>query len=63
MFGEVDNATAIHQFEVNLAQPSAGEAWCLRLSRPTKATMEDHYVDLRGIPPLLAAAREGLLAP
>ena len=63
VFGEVDNATAIHQFEVNLAQPSAGEAWCLRLSRPTKATMEDHYVDLRGIPPLLAAAREGLLAP
>jgi hypothetical protein len=23
--------------------------------------MEDHYVDLRGVPPLLATSREGLL--
>jgi len=60
---EVDNAAQTHQFEVTLPQPSAGAAWSLRLSRPSQLFLEDHYVDLRGIPPLLAVAREALLKP
>lgn len=60
---EADNIVTAHQFEVTLPQPSAGEAWSLRLSMPTKLPMEDYYVDLRGIPPLLAGSRDALLRP
>ncbi len=62
---EVDNMAATYQFEVNLPQPSNGEAWSVRLYEPTDPHMllEDHYVDLRGIPPLLAASKEALLMP
>ncbi len=55
---EADNILVVHQFEVTVPQPSAGEAWSLRLSKPTKLPMEDYYVDLRGIPPLLAGSRD-----
>ena len=60
---EVDNAAQTHQFEVTLPAPSKGEAWCLRLARPSKAAMEDHFVDLRGVPPFLAPTKEALLRP
>lgn len=60
---EVDNAAQTHQFEVALPQPSPGEAWSLRLSRPSQLFLEDHSVDLRGIPPLLAVSRAALLKP
>lgn len=60
---EVDNTASTHQFEVTLPAPSAGEAWSLRLSKPTAVTWEDHYVDLRGVLPLLAPSREALLIP
>ncbi|HOJ21937.1 MAG TPA: right-handed parallel beta-helix repeat-containing protein [Armatimonadota bacterium] len=60
---EVDNAAQTHQFEVKLAKPSAGEAWCLRLEKPTQLAMEDHYVDLRVVPPFLAPSKEALLIP
>jgi len=60
---EVDNAAQTHQFEVKLAKPSAGEAWCLRLEKPSQLAMEDHYVDLRVVPPFLAPSKEALLVP
>jgi hypothetical protein len=60
---EVDNAAQTHQFEVKLEKPSAGEAWCLRLAKPSKVAMEDHYVDLRVVPPFLAPSKEALLIP
>lgn len=60
---EVDNTAQTHQFEVTLPAPSAGEVWSLRLSKPSAMTWEDHYVDLRGVLPLLAPSREALLVP
>ena len=60
---EADNVTRTHQFEVTLPEPSPGEAWCLCLARASEIMMEDHHVDLRGIPPLLAPSREALLVP
>lgn len=60
---EVDNTAQTHQFEVTLPAPSAGEAWSLRLAKPSAMTWEDHYVDLRGVLPLLAPSREALLVP
>ena len=62
-FDEVDDQFQLHQFEVELPQPSAGEVWTLRIDRPSSLTWEDHYVDLRGVPPLLSAAGTTLLAP
>lgn len=63
VFGEVDNQFQTHQFEVELEQPSAGEVWTLRLDPPSASTWEDHYVDLRGVPPLLVPAGAPLLVP
>ncbi len=60
---EVDNQFQTHQFEVELDQPSEGEVWTLRLSSPSGMTWEDHFVDLRGVPPLLAPAGTALIVP
>jgi hypothetical protein len=58
---ERDDVAETQQFEVTLPAGSPGEVWSLRLSKPKRLVMEDHFVDLRGIPPLLSASREGLL--
>jgi hypothetical protein len=60
---EKDNIAQTYQFVVTLRRPSPGEAWSLRISKPSKLVMEDHYVDLRGIPPLVAGSRDALLKP
>ncbi len=60
---EVDNNIQTRQFEVTLDKPSEGEVWTLRLAKPTEMSWEDHYVDLRGVPPILAPSREALLVP
>ena len=58
---EVDNAVQTHQFEVALPAASRGEIWMLRLAKPSAMAWEDHSIDLRGIPPLLAPSPEALL--
>ncbi|MBN2452588.1 MAG: right-handed parallel beta-helix repeat-containing protein [Lentisphaeria bacterium] len=60
---DADDAVQTQQFEVILPEPSRGETWSLRLSRPGTMAWEDHSVDLRGIPPLLAPSPEALLVP
>ena len=59
---EVDNTVQTHQFEVALPTPSKGETWTLRIAKPSSMAWEDHSVDLRGIPPLLAPSVDSLLA-
>ena len=59
---EIDNA-ALHQFEVDLPKPSPGEAWGLRMLKPTQIPLDDQHIDLRGIPPLLAGDKRALLKP
>ena len=63
LVAEVDNNIQTYQFEVTLEKPSEGEVWTLRLAKPTQITWEDHYVDLRAVPPILAPSRESLLVP
>ncbi len=63
VFGEVDNQFQLHQFHVELEQPSQGEVWTLQIRKPSDITWEDHYVDLRGVPPVLAPAGATLLVP
>jgi hypothetical protein len=60
---EHDDVAQMRQFEVTLSKPSLGESWSLRLARPKHLVMEDHFVDLRGVPPLLAVTRDALLKP
>ncbi|MEA3402508.1 MAG: right-handed parallel beta-helix repeat-containing protein [Armatimonadota bacterium] len=60
---EVDNQFQTHQFEVELPDPSEGQVWTLRLAKPSAMTWEDHYVDLRGVPPLLTPAGTALIVP
>jgi hypothetical protein len=60
---EVDNQFQTHQFEVELPDPSEGQVWALQLRKPTATTWEDHYVDLRGVPPLLTPAGIALIVP
>jgi hypothetical protein len=63
VFDEVDNQFSTYQFELRPDQPTDGEVWMLRLQKPTNTTWEDHYVDLRGVPPLLVPAGAPLLVP
>ncbi len=59
----VDNRFQLYQFEVTLPEASTGEAWTLQLARPSDTTWEDHYVALRGVPPLFAPEGVPLLVP
>jgi len=52
-----------HQFLVERPGSSTGEVWSLRLERPSKGVLEDSYVELQGLPPLLATSPEALLRP
>ncbi|MBD3291383.1 MAG: hypothetical protein GF393_00555 [Armatimonadia bacterium] len=63
VFGSEDNRFGVHQFHVTYDEPSAGELWMLQIRKPSDSTWEDHFVDLRGVPPLLAPAGAPLLVP
>lgn len=60
--GQVDNLIQLHQFDVELAAGTKGGVWTLRISKPTAQSWEDHGIDIRGVPPLLAPSREAVLA-
>ena len=60
---EVDNTAATYQFEIEQPADTPGRVWVIRLAKPTAAAWEDHYLDLRGVPPVVAPSREALLAP
>ncbi len=63
VFDEVDNQFQLHQFHVELDEPSQGEVWTLQIRKPSAMTWEDYFVDLRGIPAVLAPAGATLLVP
>ncbi|MCY2995138.1 MAG: hypothetical protein NTY19_45850 [Planctomycetota bacterium] len=48
---------------ITLPTASQGETWSLKLSKATNIFLEDHCVDLLGIPPWLAASPEAVLVP
>jgi len=60
---EVDNTAALYQFQVEQTADSPGQVWIVRMSKPSAMAWEDHAVDLRGVPPILAPSREALLIP
>ncbi len=58
---EVDNTASAYQFEIEQPADTPGQVWIIRLAKPTVALWEDHYLDLRGVPPVVAPSREALL--
>jgi hypothetical protein len=63
VFEEVDNQYEMHQFHVELDEPSQGAIWTLEIRKPSELFYEDHFVDLRGVPPVLAPVGGTLLIP
>ncbi|MCX7048781.1 MAG: right-handed parallel beta-helix repeat-containing protein [Candidatus Sumerlaeota bacterium] len=60
---EKDNIAQACQFLAAPEDAARGEIWSLRLDKPTTGVLEDFFVQLQGIPPLLSPTREGLLKP
>jgi hypothetical protein len=58
---EKDNIAQAHQFVATPRDTAHGEIWSVRLDKPTTGVLEDFYVQLQGIPPLLSPTREDLL--
>ncbi|MFV2066094.1 MAG: right-handed parallel beta-helix repeat-containing protein [Pirellulales bacterium] len=55
--------TLPEMFSRELQPAERDQVWRLQLSRPAGIACEDYYVDIRGIPPLLARNPRGLLKP
>ena len=60
---ERDRITLPQMFSQEMQPTDTDQVWRLQLSRPTGIACEDNYVDIRGIPPLLARDPRGLLKP
>jgi len=58
---EKDSIGRAHQFLVTRKHSAQGEIWSLRFDKPGTGVLEDFYVQLQGIAPLLSPTREGLL--
>lgn len=58
---DVNNIVSAHQFDVKQSKDTPGRVWGLELIRADISALEDHEVDIMGIPPLLAGSKEGLL--
>jgi hypothetical protein len=54
---------AAQSYRIQRPDPGRDEVWRLGLSRPGVGVLEDHYVELRGIPTVLGFRPDGLLAP
>ena len=57
-----DDITQAQQSEVTLPTPSRRAIWSLKTEHATHAFLEDYYIELPGLPPLLAPSPEALLA-
>ncbi len=60
---EKDNIVKPHLFVAKPAGVARGEAWGLRIEKPSQGVLEDYFVDILGVPPLLAGTPGALLKP
>ncbi len=60
---ERDSIAQTHQFVIARAAAAAAgaEIWSLHLGKPSQGVLEDFFVELEGVAPVLAGAREALL--
>jgi hypothetical protein len=59
---ERDNI-ALWQFAITRENEESDEIFSVKFERPSIGVLEDFFVQLQGIPPLLAPVREALLKP
>ncbi|MEJ7615367.1 MAG: hypothetical protein SQA66_17215, partial [Candidatus Fervidibacter sacchari] len=59
---EQDNI-AVGQFVITRESGESDEVFSIRFERPSVGVLEDFFVQLQGIPPLLAPVKEALLKP
>ena len=60
---EEDNIVQARQFVASPLNAAQGEIWSLRLDKPSGGVLEDFFVQLQGVPPVLAHKKEALLKP
>jgi len=60
---ERDNIATPHQFIVRRDKFESDAVYCIIFRRPSIGVLEDFYVQLQGIPPILSCHREALLKP
>jgi hypothetical protein len=60
---EQPNISTAQSFRFQRAAASKGEVWHLRLSRPTVGVLEDTYLELRGLPPVVGFTANSVLRP
>jgi len=58
-----EDISTAQSFQVQRRDSQRDEVWRFALSRPKIGVLEDHYVELRGIPTVLGFRPDGLLAP
>ncbi len=59
----IDNISAAYQFDINLNKQHTGQIWKLKLSKPKNSAWEDHFVNIFGIPPILAPSQQAIFIP
>ena len=60
---DVDNIFQARQFVASPLNATQGECWSLQLEKPTTGILEDFFVQLQGVPPVLTHAPAALLKP
>jgi len=60
---EQENISSAQSCQIQRASAERDEVWRLTLSRPTIGVLEDHYVELRGMPTVIGLRPDGLLVP
>jgi len=58
---ERDAIARTHQFVVARPDAARAEIWSLRLGKPSQGVLEDYFIEIEGVAPVLAGAREALL--
>ncbi|NLF73997.1 MAG: hypothetical protein GX575_33750 [Candidatus Anammoximicrobium sp.] len=58
-----DDISAAQSFQIERGDASQDEVWRFKLSRPKVGVMEDHCVEMRGMPVILGFRPDGLLTP
>ncbi len=58
-----ENIDTAQMYEGKPRTAGKGEVWRVRIGKPSKGTFEDNYIDLRGVPNVLATTPEALLRP
>lgn len=61
--GKQDDISAAQSFQIERGDASQDEVWRFKLSRPKVGVMEDHFVEMRGMPVILGFRPDGLLTP